>query len=120
MAPTLIPGGEVEAHFSHEFLHSRTAVVTRDVVVQVFPDSLDAIVVGTVRWQEVELNLARRGQLQCQSDLLAVVDAVAVENEVNPTSAPVRLCYELVQEIQEQAAVFPVRFDPPRRPPTAR
>ena len=97
VAPALIPDVEIEAHFSHELLHSRTSVVSRHVVVQIFPDPLDAIVVGAVGRQEVELDLARRGRLQCQSDLLAVVDAVVVENEVDPTSAPVRLGNELVK-----------------------
>src|SRR5262245_47227313 len=80
--------------------------------MQIFPDPLDAIVVWAVRWQEVELDLAHRGRLQCQSHVLAVVDAVVVENKVDPTSAPVSLGHELVKEVEEQEAVFPVPFDP--------
>jgi hypothetical protein len=41
---------------------------------------------------------------------MAVVDAVFVENEVDPTSAPVRLGHELVTQVQKQQAVFPDPF----------
>ena len=112
MSPALVAGSEVESHFGHKLLHSRAAVVTRHVVVQVFPEPLDAIVVGAVRRQEVELDPAGCGRLQGQLNLLAVMDAVVVENDVDPTSVPVRLRDEFVKEIQEQEAVLSVPFDP--------
>jgi hypothetical protein len=87
-------------------------VVTRHVVVQIFPEPLDAIMVGAVRRQEVELNPGGCGRLQGQLDLLAVMDAVVVKNDVDATSVPVRLRHEFVKEIQEQEAVLPVPFDP--------
>ena len=53
MAATLVASVQVDPHFAHQLLHPRAAVVARHVVVQVFPDPLDAIVVGAVRRQEV-------------------------------------------------------------------
>jgi hypothetical protein len=40
------------------------------------------------------------------------MDSVVVENEMDPTSAPVSLCHKLVQKVQEQEAVLPVALDP--------
>jgi hypothetical protein len=110
--PMPVPSGQIEPYFGHELLHSRAPVVSCDVVVQVLPDSFDAIVVRAIRWQEVQPYLAGCRRLQCQSDLLAVVDAVVVENEMDPTSVPVRLGHEFVKEVQKQEAVLPVPFDP--------
>jgi hypothetical protein len=45
-----VPGGQVESHFRHKLIHSRAPVVSRHVVVQVFPDPLDTIMVRAVRW----------------------------------------------------------------------
>jgi hypothetical protein len=61
--PTLASSVQEERHFGHKLLHSRAAVVTRRVVLQVFPEPLDAIVVGPARLQKVELNPAGFGQL---------------------------------------------------------
>ena len=44
--------------------------------------------------------------------MLAVVDAVVIENEVDSTSSPVRLGHELVKQVQEQEAVLLLAFDP--------
>ena len=52
------------------------------------------------------------GRLQGQLDLLAVMDAVVVENEMDPRSLPVRLRHEFVKEVQEQEAVLPVALRP--------
>jgi len=60
----------------------------------------------------VQLDPAGRRRLQSQSDLLAVVYAVVVENEMNPTGTPVCLRGEFVKEFQEQEAVLPIAFDP--------
>src|SRR6516225_2985754 len=112
MPPTLVAGVQVQPHLCHEFLHSLAAVVTCYVVVQVFPHPLDTVVVGAVRWQEVEFYPAGRSRLQGELNLLAVMDAVVVENEMYPTSAPVRLCHQFVEEVQEQEAVLLVPFNP--------
>ena len=82
--PTLVASVQVEPHFGHKFLHSRAAVVARHVVVEVLPRPLDTIVVRAIRWQEVQPDLARCGRLQGQLYLLAVMDAVVVENEMDP------------------------------------
>ncbi len=79
--PTLASGVQVEPHFGHKLLYSRAAMVTRSVVLQVFPEPLDAIVVWPARRQKLELNPAGFGQLQGQLDLLAVMDAVVVDAE---------------------------------------
>ena len=110
--PMSVPSGQIEPYFGHELLHSRAPVVSCDVVVQVLPDSFDAVVVRAIRWQEVQPYLARSRRLQCQLDLQAVVDAVVVENEMDPTCIPVRLGHEFVEELQKQEAVLPVPFDP--------
>src|ERR1700693_1593574 len=107
-----VPSGQVEPYFGHELLHSRAPVVSRHVVVQILPDSFNAIVVRAIRWQEVQPYPAGRRRLQGQLDLVAVVYAVVVENEMNPTGTPVCLRDEFVKELQEQQAVLPIAFDP--------
>ena len=66
-------------------------MVARDVVVQILPDPLDPIVVGAVGRQEVELQLRGRGGFHRQPHLQAVVDAVVVEDDMNPFGVGVSL-----------------------------
>ena len=40
------------------------------------------------------------------------MDAVVVENEMDPTSIAVRRRHEFVKKVQEQEAVLPIAFDP--------
>ena len=40
------------------------------------------------------------------------MDAVVVENEMDPTSIAVRRCHQFVKKVQEQEAVLPIAFDP--------
>jgi hypothetical protein len=40
------------------------------------------------------------------------MDAIVVENEVDPRSPPVRLGHEFAKEVEEQEAVLPVPLDP--------
>jgi hypothetical protein len=57
-------------------------VVAGDVVVQIFPHALDAVVIGAVRRQEVQTYSAacRRQRQACA---LAVVDLEIVQHHVN-------------------------------------
>ena len=112
VAPMSVSCGQVESYFGHQCLHSRAPMVSRHVVVEVLPESFDAIVVRTVWWQEVKLDLAGRLRLQRQLNLAAVMYAVVIENEMNPTSTPVCLRDKLVKELEEQKAVLPIAFDP--------
>jgi hypothetical protein len=107
-----VASGEVEPYFGHEFLHSRAPVVSRDLVVQVLPDSIDAIVVRAIRWQEVQPYLAGRRRLQGQLDLVTGVYAVVAVSEMDLPSALVCLRDELVKKLQEEEAVLPIAFDP--------
>ena len=68
----------------HELFHVLVAMISRHVVVEVLPDSLDPVVVRAIRRQEVEPHLsapARQGQLH----LAAVMDLVVVEDDVDPS-----------------------------------
>jgi len=117
VTPTSVSACQVHPHLDHESLHGPTPVVPCNVVVQVLPDPLDSIVVGAVRRQEVELQPLRRGRLHRQLHLMAVVDAIVVENDMDPFGVGVSLRDQLVEKIQEQQAVLPLAFDisePPR------
>lgn len=107
-----VPRGQVEPYFDHQRLHPRASMVPRYVVVEVLPDSFDAIVVRAIWWQEVKLDLAGRRRLQRQLNLAAVVDAVVIENEMDLTSAAIYLRDQLVKELEEQKAVLPIAFNP--------
>ncbi len=112
VAPVLVSCGQVESYFGHQCLHSRAPMVSRHIVVEVLPESFDAVVVRTVWWQEVKPDLAGCLRLQRQLNLAAVVYAVVIENEMNPTSTPVCLRDKLVKELEEQQAVLPIAFHP--------
>ena len=91
-----VPSGQVEPYFGHQRLHPRASMVSRHVVVEVLPDSFDAIVVRAIWWQEVKLDLAGRRRLQRQLNLAAVVYAEVIENEMDSTSGPMCLRDKLV------------------------
>lgn len=57
-----------------------------DVVVDLLPDTFNAVVLGRVRRQEVQHELASRGLDEC-SGLLARVDAEVVDDDVQPPVA---------------------------------
>ena len=58
MSSVMRSAAEIGIHFGHELLHPLAAVITGDVVVQVFPQTLDAVVIGAVRRQKVQLHPA--------------------------------------------------------------
>ncbi len=62
MTSTSVSGREVAPHFGPELLHRRAPVVAGNVVVQVLPDTLNAIVIWAIGRQEMEYDpaLARR------------------------------------------------------------
>ena len=95
----------------HEFLHGFAAVVPSHVVVKVLPESLDPIVIRAIGRQKVELHLPLPGS-QRQVDLAAVMDFVIVEDDVNPTSAPIADGYQPMNEQQKQRAVLAFSFNP--------
>ena len=68
---------------------------------------------GAVRWQEVELYPAGCGpDFKASWTCWLSMDAVVVENEMDPTSIAVRRCHQFVKKVQEQEAVLPIAFDP--------
>ena len=73
---------KVAAHFLHQLFQDTAGMVAGDVVVQVFPDALDAIVIGAVRRQKVQLHTAKQRN-QCQLRPLAAVNFVVVRDHVN-------------------------------------
>ena len=44
--------------FRHQFFHCATLVIPGDVGMQITPHTLDAVMIGTIRWQEVQHNPA--------------------------------------------------------------
>jgi hypothetical protein len=91
---------EITVDVGHEFLHCFAAVVPSHVVVKVLPDPLDAIVIRAIGREKVELHLPLPGG-QRHLDLAAVMDFEIVEDDVNPTSAPIADGYQPMNEEQE-------------------
>ena len=58
-------------------------VVASDVSMKVLPRSLDLIVVGAVRRQEVKLNSPASGGRQTEFDLLCRMNGIVVQDHVN-------------------------------------
>ncbi len=73
--------------------------------MQVFTNPLDRIVFWATRRQKVKSHFATL-RSQCLLDLAAVVDLVAVEDDMNPTSVPVGNGHQPVDEEEKQDAVF--------------
>ena len=61
MTKDLLALFQVRVHFLDQGIHPWAAVVAGHIIVQVFPDTFDAIVIGAVRRQEMEFYLALRG-----------------------------------------------------------
>ena len=61
MSSMSVPATKVGVDFGHEFAHALAAVIARHVVMQIFPESLDAVVIGTVRWKEMQANAPADG-----------------------------------------------------------
>ncbi len=85
------------------------AVISCHLIVEILPDPFDAIFIGAVRRQELKRNVAQVVG-QCGVDDLAAVDAVVVQNYVDPFCIRIFSFYFL-QQFQEQIAVFPFAFD---------
>ena len=102
---------KVGVDIPHEFLDGLAAMVAGHVVVEVLPQTLDAIVIRAVRRQEVELHLSLPGG-QCQLDLTAVMDLEVVEDDVDPASIRVSHRHQPVDQQEEQGAVLALLLDP--------
>ena len=70
-------------HLLHELLHRLAAVVASDVGMQVFPSSLDPVVIRAVGRKEVQLDPLALRRLQCDFHLLGMVDGVVVEDDMD-------------------------------------
>ena len=77
-------------HFMHELAHALTAVVAGDVIVQVFPNALDAVVIGTEGRQKMQTH-ATAHRRQRQPRALTVVDLEVVQHHVNARGARIFL-----------------------------
>ena len=116
MVTVLIPGLEVDLHLFHELLDGPALVVPRDVRVQVLPGAFDAIVIGAVRRQEVELQPPPFLGRQCQANLEAVMDAVVVEDHMDPPGGPIGPRHQMIEQVEEQQAGLAQPLDPVSRP----
>ena len=67
----------------HKVFESRVAVISCHLIVEILPESFDAIFVGAVRRQELKRNVAQV-MVQCGVDDLAAVDAIVVQNDKDP------------------------------------
>src|SRR5580658_888947 len=95
---------DVAAHVVEEPGHVLTAVVSRDVGVQILPDALDAVGVGAVGRQEVKDDPATEGS-QSFAGRVCLVDAVVVDDEVDAARAPVATG-EQPKQLTEQRGVL--------------
>src|SRR5262249_2743070 len=100
---------EEGAHVLEQQLHGGTAVVARDVRVQVEPDSLDAVGVRAVWRQGVQHRPVGELGKEAAGDRARVNDVV-VEDEMEAASRRVR-SDELLDELAEQHAVLLGRID---------
>jgi hypothetical protein len=77
-----VAAAEVRRHFVRQLFHVLAGVVAGDVIVQVFPHTLDAVVVRAVWRQEVQAYPAACRR-QRQLSALAVVNLVVVQDHMN-------------------------------------
>ena len=96
---------------THQFFHGTALVVAGNVVVKIAPHTFDAIVIGTVRREEVQHDAAVQPR-ECRFGLNTAVDAVVVEDQVDPLGRWVVAADKLPQLEDEQLAVLAVRLDP--------
>ena len=95
---------------SHQFLDRLAPVIAGHVRVQVEPHTLDVVVVGAVGREEVEYDTAPKlGQERL--GLLARVDDVVVEDEVDAPGAAVLGC-QLLDQAAEQVTALARSLDP--------
>src|SRR5688572_25248130 len=97
---------EPAAHTPHERTHARAAVVPSDVAMEVAPEPLDAVVLGTVGRQEVQDEHA--DPLEIALGLLALVNHVVVEDQVDPACLRVGRP-QLFEERDEPVRVLVIR-----------
>ena len=86
----------------HQLLDRLAPVVASHVRVQVEPDTLDPVVVRAVRWEEVKHDPVVELRQEALG-LLAGVNDVIVQDEVDPLRVPV-LADELPHELTEEVA----------------
>src|SRR5512132_1506318 len=92
---------KVLAGVAEQGLHGRAAVVAGDVRVEVLPDALDGVGVGTVGRKEVEDDAAAELR-EDTARRVGRVDAVGVDEEVDSLHPRVVAAGEESQEIAEQ------------------
>ena len=80
-------------------------MVAGDVVVQVFPEAFDAIVIWAVGRQEVQLHTVAPAELRGY-DSSAAVDAEVVEHQVNRLPKIGAASEQMIDEGDEQRARF--------------
>ena len=83
-----------------ERIDSVVAVISGDVVVELLPQSLDDVVIGRVRREEVKHDSPAEG-LELTLHTMRLVDDVVVEHQVNAAGAPVTSRQES-QELNEE------------------
>ena len=79
-------------------------MVSRYVVMHLFPKTFDGIVIGRIGRQEVQLDTALEAIEYAQGPL-GFVDDVIVENQMNPARSAVTGC-EPLQQADEEFGVF--------------
>ena len=94
---------------AHQRSHVVAGVVAGDVGVEVSPGSFDAVVVGAVRRQKVELETLPFFGCETDANLFGVVDGVVIQNDVDRLRGRVAL-NEFPQQQDEQQAVLLFAF----------
>ncbi len=103
--------GEICVDFGHELLQGPADVISSHVVVQIFPNAFDAIVVGAIGRQKVELNSIAQGR-QGKLSLATAVNFVVVKNEMNPSCMGIVSTCQLPELLNEELAILTIGFHP--------
>src|SRR5271170_5607371 len=98
-------GFKIPAGVGEELLHRLAAVVAGDVGMEVLPDALDAIGIGTVRREEVQNDPAAE-RVENATSRVRRVDAVVVDDEVDSADAAPIAGSEEPQQLAEEGGVL--------------
>jgi len=106
----VVVGTKERAHVREQLVHRLTLMIARNIAMQILPDALDAIVIGTVRRQKVQDHFAIELGEMALRDLRRVDDEVVADDVDGPRVGV--LSDERVEHGAEERAVLLGRFDP--------
>src|ERR1700737_2061619 len=86
-------------------------MIAGDVSMEILPHAFNLVVVGAIRGQEMQFDLARQVSFQGSKDNIALMNAIVVTNQVQAARLRI-LATQTVQQVQKQITRFALSLNP--------